>query len=37
MELVCMDFLTIEGDGNQKGNVLVVTDHFTHYAQAFAT
>lgn len=32
-----MDFLTVKGEGDQKGNVLVVTDHFTHYVQAFAT
>lgn len=32
-----MDFLSIEGDGNQKGNVLVVIKHFSQYAQAFPT
>ena len=39
LELVHMDFLTI---GSKKGpvneiNVLVVTDHFTRYAQCYTT
>lgn len=37
MDLVCMDFLTIEPDSRNICNVLVVTDHYTRYAQAFAT
>ena len=38
LELVHMDFLTIEfGKTDKDGNILVVTDHFTHYAQAFIT
>lgn len=37
LELVCMDFLSLEGEGNQKGNILLGTDHFTQYTQAFAT
>jgi len=37
MDLVCMDFLTIEPDARNICNVLVVTDHHTRYAQAFAT
>ena len=38
LELVHMDFLTIEaGKGNREINVLVITDHFTRYAQDFVT
>ena len=37
MELVCMDFLSLEQDKSGKKSILVVTDHFTRYAQAFAT
>ena len=37
MDLICMDFLTIEPDSRNICNVLVVTDHYTRYAQAFAT
>lgn len=33
MELVC--FLCLEPYTSEQGNVLVVTDHFTYYAQAF--
>ena len=36
LELLCIDFLTIEVQG-QKQNILVVMDHFTKYAQAFLT
>lgn len=35
-DLVCIDFLSIEPDSKGIGNVLVITDHFTRYAQAFA-
>ncbi|KAI7797198.1 hypothetical protein IRJ41_020208, partial [Triplophysa rosa] len=35
-DLVCIDFLAVEPDSRSIGNVLVVTDHFTRYAQAFA-
>lgn len=35
MDLVCIDFLSVEPDSKGIGNVLVVTDHFTRYAQAF--
>lgn len=37
LDLVCIDFLQIEPDSKGIANVLVVTDHFTRYAQAFAT
>ena len=39
MEIVHMDFLLIgsKKDPNKEINVLVVTDHFTRYAQAFVT
>lgn len=37
MDLVCIDFLSIEPDRHNVGNVLVVTDHFTRYAQAYPT
>ena len=38
MELVHMDFLTTEsGKADEDVNILMVTDHFTRYAQAFVT
>lgn len=37
MDLVCIDFLSVEPDSKGMSNVLVVTDHFTRYAQAFPT
>ena len=37
MELVCMDFLTIEECPGGYGNILVITDHFTKYAVAIPT
>lgn len=37
VELVCIDFLCVESDLSGKGNILIVTDHFTRYAQAFPT
>ena len=37
MELVCMDFLKVEPDTSNMKSILVVTDHFTRYAQAFPT
>ena len=36
MELVHMDYLTIEGK-DKDVNILVVTDHFTRFSQAFVT
>ena len=39
MELIHLDFLMLEGKaGDTKSvNILVVTDHFTKYAQAYIT
>ena len=37
IDLVCIDFLSMEPDSRGISNVLVVTDHFTRYAQAFPT
>ena len=39
MELIHLDFLTVGGKArNAKStNILVITDHFTKYAQAYVT
>lgn len=37
MDHVCIDFLSMEPDSRGISNVLVITDHFTRYAQAFPT
>ena len=41
LELVHIDYLTIEAPENSRNkkdvNVLIVTDHFTRYAQAYVT
>lgn len=37
MDIVCMDFLPMEPDSKGISNVLIVTDHFMRYAQAFPT
>ena len=37
LELVCMDYLSIEPDSRDTRNVLVITDHFTKFAVAIPT
>ena len=38
LELVHIDFLIIEASSKEKDvNILVVTDHFTKYTQAYVT
>lgn len=37
LDLLCIDFLSIELHSRNVCNMLVVTDHFTRYAQAFPT
>ena len=37
MELLCMDFLSLEPDSSGTKDILVMTDHFTKYAIAIPT
>lgn len=37
LELVCMDYLSIEPDSRDTRNILVITDHFTKFAVAIPT
>ncbi|KAL7841410.1 hypothetical protein SRHO_G00251010 [Serrasalmus rhombeus] len=37
MELVCINFLSLEPDSSGFVNILMVTDHFSRYVQAYPT
>ena len=37
LEMICVDFLSLDPSKGGIENILVVTDHFTCYSQAFPT
>ena len=37
LQLVCMDYPTLEPSTGGQQNILIITDHFTRYAQAIPT
>lgn len=37
MEILCLDYLSLERSKGGYGNILVITDHFSRYAQGFPT
>lgn len=37
LELVCMDYLSLEPDSHDTRNILVITDHFTKFVVAIPT
>lgn len=37
LELICMDYLSLEPDSRDTRNILVLTDHFTKFAVAVPT
>ena len=37
LEMVCMDFLKLEPSKGNIENILVITDHYIKYAQAYPT
>lgn len=37
LELVCMDYLSLEPDSHNTKDILIITDHFTKYVVAIST